>query len=226
MRRAMMRPMSPEPRITTRLPGMIPSMFTSRCAVPAVNTPAGRVPGMSSAPRGRSLHPIASTMDFALKMRMPCTGEIVVTAWSAETSSTIVRHSIGIFSSFTLSMKRCAYSGPVSSSLKRCSPKPLWMHCCRMPPGASSRSRISTFAQPASRAATAAASPAGPAPITSTSTAGESTAPELLPGASGRGRATGPHLLGAFARDSRNASIGRPSSCERISRRRGVQKPP
>ena len=36
MRRAMMRPMSPEPRITTRLPGITPSMFTSRCAVPAV----------------------------------------------------------------------------------------------------------------------------------------------------------------------------------------------
>jgi len=36
IRRAMMSPMSPEPRITTRRPGIQPSMFTNRCAVPAV----------------------------------------------------------------------------------------------------------------------------------------------------------------------------------------------
>ena len=36
MRRAMMRPMSPLPRITTLRPGRKPSMFTSRCAQPAV----------------------------------------------------------------------------------------------------------------------------------------------------------------------------------------------
>ena len=65
-RRAMMRPMSPDPRITTRLPGMMPSMFTRRCTVPAVYTPAGRVPGVISAPRGRSRQPIASTTAFVL----------------------------------------------------------------------------------------------------------------------------------------------------------------
>ena len=42
MRRAMIRPMSPLPRITTRRPGRQPSMLTSRCAVPAVKMPAGR----------------------------------------------------------------------------------------------------------------------------------------------------------------------------------------
>ena len=36
MRRAMMRPMSPLPRMTTLRPGRKPSMFTSRCAQPAV----------------------------------------------------------------------------------------------------------------------------------------------------------------------------------------------
>ena len=35
IRRAIIRPMSPEPRITTRLPGMYPSRFTKRWAVPA-----------------------------------------------------------------------------------------------------------------------------------------------------------------------------------------------
>ena len=36
MRRAIIRPMSPLPRITTSRPGISPSMFTSRWAVPAV----------------------------------------------------------------------------------------------------------------------------------------------------------------------------------------------
>ena len=35
IRRAMIRPMSPLPRITTSRPGISPSIFTSRWAVPA-----------------------------------------------------------------------------------------------------------------------------------------------------------------------------------------------
>ena len=69
MRRAMISPMSPLPRITTRFPGIQPSMFTYRWAAPAVNTPAGRVPGMAMAPRVRSRQPMASTMDLASSTR-------------------------------------------------------------------------------------------------------------------------------------------------------------
>ena len=42
-------------------PGIFPSIFTKRCAVPAEKIPAGRYPGMLSAPLGRSRQPIANT---------------------------------------------------------------------------------------------------------------------------------------------------------------------
>ena len=62
---AMIRPISPDPRITTLRPGRYPSMLTRRCAVPAEKMPAGRYPGILSAPRERSLHPIARITAFA-----------------------------------------------------------------------------------------------------------------------------------------------------------------
>ena len=65
IRRAIIRPISPEPRISTRLPTIKPSQFKSRCAVPAVKIPAGLVPGVPIAPRVLSRHPIARTIDFA-----------------------------------------------------------------------------------------------------------------------------------------------------------------
>ena len=39
---AMIRPISPEPKITTFRPGRYPSILTRRCAVPAEKIPAGR----------------------------------------------------------------------------------------------------------------------------------------------------------------------------------------
>ena len=70
----------------------------------------------------------------------------------------------------TWSIKRCAYSGPVSSCLKCDSPKPGWMHWRRIPPRCCSRSTIATRAL-ALCAESAAAMPAGPPPITTTSNA-------------------------------------------------------
>ena len=61
-RRAMLRPLSPEPRMATRRPGSTPWRLTRRCARPAVNTPAGRSPGTRMAPWVRSRAPIASTV--------------------------------------------------------------------------------------------------------------------------------------------------------------------
>ena len=95
----------------------------------------------------------------------------------------------------------------------------MCMHCWRIPPGASSRSRTSTFFAPSPFAATAAARPAGPAPMTATSTE-EPT--ECESPAESRFLSS----AGAVLRDFRNASGGSPSSAESISMRRGVQKPP
>ena len=60
-RRAMMSPMSPLPRMTQRRVGSSPSRFVKFCAVPAVNTPAGRVPWMKTCFAVRSRQPVAST---------------------------------------------------------------------------------------------------------------------------------------------------------------------
>ena len=61
MRRAMMRPMSPEPSTTTRRPGRHPCRFMKFCALPAECTPDGRLPATLSAPSPRSRDPVAST---------------------------------------------------------------------------------------------------------------------------------------------------------------------
>jgi len=64
--RAIIRPMSPEPRITIRFPGINPFIFTNFWAVPAVITPAGLSPGVIRAPLGLSRHPMASIKAPAL----------------------------------------------------------------------------------------------------------------------------------------------------------------
>ena len=70
-RRAMIRPMSPDPRTTTRRPTMRFLVFIRFWAVPAVYTPAGRVPGMAMAPRVRSRQPVASTTAPAWQRSSP-----------------------------------------------------------------------------------------------------------------------------------------------------------
>ena len=49
-------------------------------------------------------------------------------------------------------------------------PKPSWMHCVSIPPTQLFLSKTNTFFAPFFLADTAATSPAGPAPITATST--------------------------------------------------------
>jgi len=166
----MISPISPEPRITIFFPGINPSTLTNRCAVPAVYIPAGLVPGMFSAPRVLSRHPIARMTAFAFILSNPSselTAEIIL---SCEISNTIVFSFTSIPSSSTCRMNLSAYSGPVSSSLNNCSPKPLWTHCCNMPPSARSRSSMTIFLIPLRNASIAAAIPAGPPPITAMST--------------------------------------------------------
>ena len=63
-RRAMMRPMSPLPRMTHFFVGRTPSRFVKCCAVPAVNTPAGRVPWMDTCFAVRSRQPVARMSVF------------------------------------------------------------------------------------------------------------------------------------------------------------------
>ena len=64
-RRAIISPISPEPKITTLSPTFFPSMLMSFCAQPAEKIPAGREPQRLIAPAGFSLHPRASTTERA-----------------------------------------------------------------------------------------------------------------------------------------------------------------
>ena len=80
-----------------------PSKFTSRWAVPAENTPAGRVPGMFSAPLGLSRQPMASTAALASTSTSPFSRLTAVTFTppeaGAERSITVVLSRYGICSS-------------------------------------------------------------------------------------------------------------------------------
>ena len=169
--------MSPEPNMTAREPGLRFSILMDRCARPAVNTPAGRLPGILISLRVRSRHPMARTIARPVSCSMPLR-LMSVTVWTALSSvgspesipSTMLPRNSAISVEHTWSIKRCAYSGPVSSCLKCERPKPGWMHWRRIPPRCCSRSTMATWA-PALCAASAAAMPAGPPPITTTSKA-------------------------------------------------------
>ena len=165
---AMIRPISPDPKMTIFLPGIYPFMFTNFCAVPAVITPEGLSPARLRAPLGLSLHPIASTTASAFILKHPVSF-IHVTILSLDKSVTVVSVSSCTPSSKVICSYLSPYSGPVSSSLNLCSPNPLWMHCCKIPPALSSLSMRTTFWAPAFFADMAALIPAGPPPITATS---------------------------------------------------------
>ena len=100
---AIMRPMSPEPRMTTLLPGIFPWILVKYCAVPALNIPAPLSPGMFSAPLGLSLQPMARTMDLVSITLTPSSWLIYVTE-CGETERTVVLRRKGIFSFCTISM--------------------------------------------------------------------------------------------------------------------------
>ena len=166
----MISPMSPLPRMTHFFAGILPMRLTKFCAVPAVNTPAGRVPCMSTCFAVLSRQPVASTSAFAVKSSMPSRLTHVTAKPSAFFSIFVTKVSVyaSIGSSFTKSMYLSAYSGPASFSPKRISPNPSCTHCLSMPPSLASRSSTAVLA-PALHALSAAASPAGPPPITITS---------------------------------------------------------
>ena len=122
----MMRPMSPLPRMTQRRVGSSPSRFVKCCAVPAVNTPAGRVPWMKTCFAVRSRQPVAST-SVRVSQRATPSRLTVTTAKPAGVFSTRVTKvcvCASMPSSSSRSMKRSTYSGPASRSPKRARPKP------------------------------------------------------------------------------------------------------
>ncbi len=167
----MIRPMSPEPTITTRLPGMQPSMFTRRWARPAVKIPAGLVPAMATLPLFLSRQPMARITARADRRTTPWRLEQATISRlpsRGRTSMTVVSRKQSMPAPTTLAMNRSAYSGPVRSSPNSWMPNPLWMHCRRMPPRNGSRSTMAAVS-PASRTARAAAMPALPPPITTAS---------------------------------------------------------
>ena len=164
----MIRPMSPDPRTTTRRPTMRFLVFIRFWAVPAVYTPAGRVPGMAMAPRVRSRQPVASTTAPAWQRSSP-RRVTAVTCRPAVRRVTMAPVTRAAPAAWASPRARRAYSGPVRVSRYRMRPKPSWMHWWRMPPTWSSRSSTRTEAAPASLAPWAAARPPGPPPMMTTS---------------------------------------------------------
>ena len=89
IRRAMMSPMSPLPRITARRPTIFPSMLMNRWAAPAVRMPEHRVPGTEMAPRVRSRQPMARTTAPDRTVWQPPSGLTYRTVLSGETDRTM-----------------------------------------------------------------------------------------------------------------------------------------
>ncbi len=128
---------------------------------------------MLRAPLALSLQPIASITVFAAIWKSPSVRFIAVTILSfdpfsdsspVEISMTIVFSLYSMPSSLTSLINLPAYSGPVSSSLKVCRPKPLCIHWFNMPPSSQSLSSISILSILFFLAEAAAARPAGPPP--------------------------------------------------------------
>ena len=160
----MMSPMSPLPRMTARRPTERFCRFTRCCTTPAVYTPAGRVPATPMAPRVRSRQPVASSTAPACTVCCPPRATNV-TRRSGVMAVTMAEQRISTPGAHASRRKRATYSGPVSASENRSTPKPSWMHWFKMPPTRSLRSSTSTSGTPRRRASAAAASPAGPAPM-------------------------------------------------------------
>ena len=126
---------------------------------------------MPSAPSPRSRLPVAKTTAFAWR-KSSAPNLVPTTSFPVPSSSicnTDTPYSQVTPASTTACSSIAAYSGPVSSSFMRCRPKPLCTHCLSTPPGRSSRSIMATRTAPARRALTAAAIPAAPPPMTTTS---------------------------------------------------------
>ena len=78
--------------------------------------PAGRYPGMFSAPLGLSRQPIARMTAFARTCVSPSSRLTYVTVRSLPTRITMEPHRVSIPALRTCCTNRSAYSGPVSSS--------------------------------------------------------------------------------------------------------------
>ena len=76
--------------MTTSLPGSMPSKLVNFWAVPAVNTPGHRSPGVPKEPRGRSRQPMHRMMAFAWMCSSPFCRDTQVTTLSADKWMTMV----------------------------------------------------------------------------------------------------------------------------------------
>ena len=84
-------------------------------AAPAVNTPAGRAPGITTPPRFRSLAPMANTMAFGWISISPSYWLIACILRSAPMLSTMVLSIVSTSAFFASFMEYSAYSGPLIS---------------------------------------------------------------------------------------------------------------
>ena len=116
-RLAIISPISPLPKITTSLPTILPSMLTIFCAVPAVKIPIGRVPLREMLPAVFSLHPTLKTHALNFTSFTPFL-QSMVAVFSPNFVTKVLVRTVMFFSLSTIFRKRCANSGPVSSSPK------------------------------------------------------------------------------------------------------------
>ena len=132
--------------------------------MPAVHTPTQRFPGMPMLPRVRSLAPIAKTTTSDWISKIP-EGSQIVTILDSVMSKTVAFKRYGMPKAMKRSMLSCAYIGPVYSCLYKVNPKPLWIHCLRIPPNSFSFSISRISSMPCSFSLMAQAKPADPPPM-------------------------------------------------------------
>ncbi len=115
-RRAMIRPMSPEPRITTRRPTIRFLVFIRFWAVPAVYTPCRPGAGDGDGPRVRSRQPVARHHRPRLAVEQPLPGDGGEAAVRGEAGDHGPSAQLGPGGQGPLPWARWAYSGPVRVS--------------------------------------------------------------------------------------------------------------
>ncbi len=131
--------------------------------------PLGRSPGIITFHLVFSLHPIARTIALALILCNPFLFTAVISRFLSN-CKTIVSFIMSMPCLSAISIYISAYSGPVIEVPVSSTPKPSGIHWGRIPPSQLFLSMTKTLLAPCSCADTAAARPAGPPPITATST--------------------------------------------------------
>lgn len=128
---AIIRPISPDPKITILCPGNWPFKLIIAWAKPAVYKPAGLVPWILTPWRVLSLHPTAVMSELDLNCFIPKPWTTTVTSYSL--SSLVISVTYAFKTMLQPASTACLvsvseYSGPVNSFPYLLRPKPPWIH--------------------------------------------------------------------------------------------------